>query len=342
MNWLNIQTSTLDSEAFVGSDPVARATWLCLLRYCAGQENGGRIAGAAAWTDRKWQQVVRVRLREIRRKCGLWSWDGDDLVVWEYPVEREAEVRANRENGACGGRPRNHVVSKSKTQTKPGGSVSRVAIGNQVANPDETARFEIAETERKGIGIGKEGEGKGTGTGTGGERARAREATPPPAPAPAPDGEGFGGLVNGGDMARAHDWVAGLFGGTCLSAAELDALSANARVFLDLAPADIRLVEEFQRVPRARLDKAEAWHRPDKCLFWIRDFPEVLRSARRWRDKHGPAARGRRPAPAPMPPGFPAYLREIGHPSATEADHEWQTNPRAAKAYRESLATTTP
>jgi len=163
-----------------------------------------------------------------------------------------------------------------------------------------------------------------------------------PAPAPAPDGEGFGEFVNGGDLSKAHDWVAGLFGSTCLSAAELEALKANARAFLSASDADLRLVGEFQRVPRTRLDKAEGWHRPDKCLFWIRDFPEVLRSARRWRDKHGQAARGRRPAPAPMPPGFPAFLREIGHPSAADPDHEWQTNPRAAAAYNESLATTTP
>ena len=51
MNWINIQTTILDSEEFVGSDPVARATWLCLFRYCAGQENGGVPDELHAWVD---------------------------------------------------------------------------------------------------------------------------------------------------------------------------------------------------------------------------------------------------------------------------------------------------
>lgn len=147
MNWLNLNVTVLDSEEFLGADPVARATWLCLLRYCAGQENGGRIEGAKLWKDRKWQQVVRVTGEEILVECDLWSWDGADLIVWEYPVDKEIEVKANRDNGSRGGRPRkpiqNHPVSSGLTETKP---------------PAETTRFEIAETERKG----KEGNRKGT------------------------------------------------------------------------------------------------------------------------------------------------------------------------------------
>lgn len=110
------------------------------------------------------------------------------------------------------------------------------------------------------------------------------------APAPAPD-EGFGEFVNGGDLAKAHDWVAGMFGSPCLSALEREAMAENARAFLALSDADRRAVEVFQRVPRDRLDKAAAWHRPDKCLFWLRDFPEVLRSARRWTSKNGNGTR---------------------------------------------------
>lgn len=110
------------------------------------------------------------------------------------------------------------------------------------------------------------------------------------APAPAPD-EGFGEFVNGDDLAKAHDWVAGMFGSPCLSALEREAMAENARAFLALSDADRRAVEVFQRVPRDRLDKAAAWHRPDKCLFWLRDFPEVLRSARRWTSKNGNGTR---------------------------------------------------
>jgi hypothetical protein len=109
VNWLNISIQTLDSENFLGSDPIERGTWLCLLRYCIGQENGGTISGCIEWSDRKWQQLVRITKKESSRSCDLWSWDGDDLIVWGYPKEKETEVKEKREraktNGAKGGRP---------------------------------------------------------------------------------------------------------------------------------------------------------------------------------------------------------------------------------------------
>ena len=73
MDWLNIHRSTLSAEAFLGCEPVQRATWLCLLAYCADQENGGKIEGAEEWGDRKWQQVVRERAEEILEDCQDWT-----------------------------------------------------------------------------------------------------------------------------------------------------------------------------------------------------------------------------------------------------------------------------
>jgi hypothetical protein len=99
MEWLNLHTSSLDSEAFVGADPVDRATWLCLLRYCAGQENGGRIDHCEGWSDRKWQQTVRVTLKEVLRECGLWKWSEGGLQVTFYPTRKEEEVKRKRLGG---------------------------------------------------------------------------------------------------------------------------------------------------------------------------------------------------------------------------------------------------
>ncbi len=155
MNWINIECTTLDSEEFLGAEPIERATWLCLLRYCVGQENGGRITGAREWKDRKWQQVVRVTAREIFSECDLWVWDGNDLIISFYPKDKEEEVRRNRENGAKGGRPRKAIA---EPKPKPN--------GNHPVSDSETARFYSAETERKGIG--KEGNK--------GERDYARDA----------------------------------------------------------------------------------------------------------------------------------------------------------------------
>lgn len=147
MNWINLNITTLDSEEFLGATPAQRATWLCLLRYCVGQENGGRISDAKPWKDRKWQQVVRVRQREISSGCELWTWHGDDLIVTFYPEDKEAEIKRLREvgkqsseakraaaksNGTKGGRPKdnptenrtenptkNPAETQQKTQAKP-------------------------------------------------------------------------------------------------------------------------------------------------------------------------------------------------------------------------------
>ncbi len=99
MDWMNLHISTLDSAAFKGAEPVDRATWLCLLRFCVGQENGGVIAEAATWGDRKWQQLCGVTKTEALRKCELWAWVGDGLTVAFYPADKEAEVKAKRMAG---------------------------------------------------------------------------------------------------------------------------------------------------------------------------------------------------------------------------------------------------
>jgi hypothetical protein len=121
MNWINIETATLDSEEFVGSDPTERATWLCLLRFCAGQENGGVIKNCRNWPDRKWQQLARVMHAEIEVESALWKWVGDDLHLWRYPTDKQTEVQQRRErartNGKTGGRPTKKPTSE--TNKKP-------------------------------------------------------------------------------------------------------------------------------------------------------------------------------------------------------------------------------
>lgn len=152
MNWLNIETTKLDSEEFVGSEPVARATWLCLFRYCAGQENGGVIVGCRDWADRKWQQLARVTKEEVLADSALWTWFGNDLHLWAYPNEKEAEVQAKREAGAKGGR--------SKTEAKAQASRSNGAKHNPSttqAEPKEDPSCNPTERKGKeGKGIGKE------------------------------------------------------------------------------------------------------------------------------------------------------------------------------------------
>jgi hypothetical protein len=99
MEWLNLHSSVLDSPEVVGAEPVDRATWLFLLRYCIGQENGGLIADCAEWGDRRWQQVVRVTRDEIQRQTPLWKFSSGGLNVNFYPIERQKEIEAKRKAG---------------------------------------------------------------------------------------------------------------------------------------------------------------------------------------------------------------------------------------------------
>lgn len=128
MEWLNLHSSVLDSEQFIGAEPLDRATWLCLLRYCAGQENGGVIRDCEQWGDRKWQQLARVLLSEVERESTLWEWDGPDLRVWFYPVEAETKVKRlrvqakeaaeSRWGGANGQKPPKAKAAKRKRKPK--------------------------------------------------------------------------------------------------------------------------------------------------------------------------------------------------------------------------------
>lgn len=88
--WLNLNLpATIKSERFISSEPIDRATWLCLLAHCAFDENAGRIENCAEWGDRKWQQLVQVTLSEVKRKCLLWEWRDGDIFVWGYPIEAQ-------------------------------------------------------------------------------------------------------------------------------------------------------------------------------------------------------------------------------------------------------------
>ncbi|QJE99101.1 hypothetical protein [Luteolibacter luteus] len=154
MNWINLNVTFLDSEEFISATPVQRATWLCLLRYCAGQENSGRIEGAKLWKDRMWLQVVRVRLREITvGECRLWEWQGDDLVVNFYPTEKEAEVRKKRTQGSLGGRGR--TLKKQAVAAGMGDE-----SGNHMVSGTETTCLDSASREREEEGKEKR-KGKG-------------------------------------------------------------------------------------------------------------------------------------------------------------------------------------
>ena len=97
---------------FIGAEPTERATWIALLGWCATQENGGVIDDCKNWKDRQWQQLAGVTVAEVKTISLLYGFEGENLRLKFYPVESEAAVRAKREKGKLGGRPR---IDKSET-----------------------------------------------------------------------------------------------------------------------------------------------------------------------------------------------------------------------------------
>lgn len=116
MIWLNIEVSTLHSLEFIGSEPVNRATWLCLFGYCCAQENGGVIKDCRQWKSRLWEQTCGVTQDEVHSESMLWTWEGNDLRVWKYPSAREAEIRAKRAGGYAGGKASGRARRKASRE----------------------------------------------------------------------------------------------------------------------------------------------------------------------------------------------------------------------------------
>jgi hypothetical protein len=145
MNFLNTETSVLHAPEYIGAGPVERATWFNLSLWCAQQENGGRIVGAAGWKDRQWQQTCGVMLKEVQQSPGLLRWDGNDLLVWNYPKAQEDEVIAKRKAGR-------RTAEMRWGATRSADDSATRSAGHSV-NSSATSSV---HTEGKGIGIGKE------------------------------------------------------------------------------------------------------------------------------------------------------------------------------------------
>jgi hypothetical protein len=152
MQWININRETLDTEVMLDVEPADGWTWLRLLSYCLGQENGGRIAAAKQWKPRMWMLGVKVAPEDVTRDCALWKWVGDDLMVEFYPHDKEREVVAKRKGGARGAKAKWH---------KPPSSAKGSAIGiaNSSAIGTDTSR-DKGSADAEGKGIGKEGNGR--------------------------------------------------------------------------------------------------------------------------------------------------------------------------------------
>ena len=162
MKWLNLEIATLRSPEFIGSSPTERATWLCVMAYCIEQENGGHIVGAERWKDRQWQQACGVTLKEVKETDRLLAFDGDDLLVSFYPLEKQSEVQGLR---ALGRAPSAKKAEAARLNGSLGGRpkiTQEITHGNPPNNPPVTQGEPTVTQEDpiEGKGIGKERKGR--------------------------------------------------------------------------------------------------------------------------------------------------------------------------------------
>jgi hypothetical protein len=145
MQWLNVELALLRGPELSTATPAELGVWLKLTAYCAANENGGLIAGAATWNDRHWLIRCGVTGKEVAGVTNLLKTEGNDIRVAFYPSEKEEEVKRNRENGKRGGRPKYNQVDNHPVNPPVNSPVN--PIDSQPGNHPVQNRYE-------GIGIG--------------------------------------------------------------------------------------------------------------------------------------------------------------------------------------------
>ena len=113
MRYFPVECASVTGPAFSCASFEQQGQWLNLLTYCAGQENGGRIEGAAELPAVFFQRSLAMSKKEFESECPLWTWDGQDLVVKFYPLQNQEKCQTLRESGRKGGRSR---AAKAKAE----------------------------------------------------------------------------------------------------------------------------------------------------------------------------------------------------------------------------------
>lgn len=280
MEYINIPLYVIRSNEYIGADPTQRATWLSLVAWSCDQENMGRIAGARSWGDRRWMQSCGVMASEVAESCGLFHWDGDDLVISFYPADAQREIERKREiaraNGRKGGR---------KPTPEP---MPETNVGSDVGNQPRIANEAPLESEKKG----KEKKGN-----IGGETTTVN-STPwgesPAAPVlPAVPHESFPGLSPGTSPSYGSsawialqplaEWVKTLRPGWDVSkftGTERSALLAMHKSLGGVVP--VAAKDCVARYLAAAPANASKWDYPPDRLLFMKTFGEIVQKAFAW------------------------------------------------------------
>lgn len=309
MEYINIPLYVIRSNEYIGADPTQRATWLSLVAWSCDQENMGRIAGARTWGDRRWMQSCGVMASEVAESCGLFHWDGDDLVISFYPADAQREIERKREiaraNGRKGGR---------KPTPEP---MPETNVGSNVGNQPRIANEAPSESEKKG----KEKKGNiGGETTTVNNTPWGESPAAPVLPAPSFPARERLNDVRGMRCADNHADPGASPGAARFMAATLEinpswartlptaieqaaALEAYQSAQGRVTPRDMEMLRAYYASPLARDRHDKAFWRPDSRKKFWECFGDVLTHADRWakETRWKPAAARKKPMPEPAP-----------------------------------------
>ena len=303
MEYINIPLYVIRSNEYIGADPTQRATWLSLVAWSCDQENMGRIAGARSWGDRRWMQSCGVMASEVAESCGLFRWDGDDLVISFYPADAQREIERKREiaraNGRKGGR---------KPTSEP---MPETNVGSNVGNQPRIANDAPLESEKKGKEKERNREGKTTTVDD------TPEEEPPAAPVlPPTPHESFPGLSPGTSpsydssawiaLQPLAEWVKTLRPGWDVSkftGTERSALLTMHKSLGGVVPEAAK--DCVSRYLAAAPANASKWDYPPDRLLFMKTFGEIVQKAFAW-DRAQPRPKKKlKPEPAPQQPEGP-------------------------------------
>lgn len=288
MNWLNIEIKTIRCPEYVGSEPVDRATWINLLAYCAEQENGGRIESCRDWKDRRWQQTCGVTREEVLHDCDLWRWESNDLIIWEYPVAKENEVKSKRNGGKNGG------IASGKSRSKASRQASIEAQLQASGEAQLQGELERKGKERNRKGIEKEENEKGTTLAqhNGASAKQHQDFLSEMAEIDQILDEPLMPRQAAGSMLKLEERVRGLKSDwkLPLTRAEQEDLMGCARAIQDLTDSDWAIIKAYLG---ARLPQGSPGWQPRSRAKFLQSAPDVWAHASEWhRKNHKPAKEG--------------------------------------------------
>lgn len=102
MKYINWPTDIVHSPEFLGSSSEDLAIWLRGSLFNAFWEHSGRVSNAFAWPTQQWSKVFgapKSKVLSVVKKGLLLKQEGNDLVIWAYPLHLEQEIQAKRFGG---------------------------------------------------------------------------------------------------------------------------------------------------------------------------------------------------------------------------------------------------